>query len=256
MQVSPKVELIRYTEDPEATVALAAKLCYSNRELPDLTANIFEKDNSAFIAKLIDMGHHSPIEHASFTFSIEGVSRSLLAQITRHRVASFSVRSQRYVSEDSFNYIVPPAIEELGGAAVARYKGQMDTIMDWYRDWQSALGRGEKSNEDARFVLPNACETKMIVTMNARELMHFFELRCCNRAQWEIRNVAWLMFEEVVKVAPNLFKESGPACLRGACPEGTKSCGKGAEVAARRNEIFARAEKAAKAKAKSKKTDK
>ena len=190
MQVSPKVELIRYTEDPEATVALAAKLCYSNRELPDLTENIFEKDNSAFIANLIDMGHLSPVEHASFTFSIEGVSRALLAQITRHRVASFSVRSQRYVSEDSFNYVVPPAIEGLGAAAVARYKGQMDTIMDWYRDWQSALGRGEKSNEDARFILPNACETKMIVTMNARELMHFFELRCCNRAQWEIRNVA------------------------------------------------------------------
>ena len=134
MQVSPKVELIRYTEDPEATVALAAKLCYSNRELPDLTENIFEKDNSAFIANLIDMGHLSPVEHASFTFSIEGVSRALLAQITRHRVASFSVRSQRYVSEDSFNYVVPPAIEGLGAAAVARYKGQMDTIMDWYRD--------------------------------------------------------------------------------------------------------------------------
>lgn len=250
MQVSPKVELIRYTEDPEATVALAAKLCYSNRELPDLTDNIFEKDNSAFIAKLTDMGHLSPVEHASFTFSIEGVSRALLAQITRHRVASFSVRSQRYVSEDSFNYVVPPAIEELGAAAVARFKGQMDTIMDWYRDWQSALGRGEKSNEDARFILPNACETKMIVTMNARELMHFFELRCCNRAQWEIRNVAWLMFEEVVKVAPNLFRDAGPGCLRGACPEGDKACGKSAEVAARRDAMFERAEKAAKKKSK------
>ena len=193
MQVTPKVNLIRYTEDPEATVALAAKLCYSDRELPDLTENIMAKDNSAFISKLTEMGHMSPIEHASFTFSIEGVSRALLAQITRHRIASFSVRSQRYVSEDSFNYIIPPAIEALGAAAVARYVGQMDTIMDWYRDWQSALGRGEKSNEDARFILPNACETKMVVTMNARELMHFFELRCCNRAQWEIREVAWMM---------------------------------------------------------------
>ena len=114
----------------------------------------------------------------------------------------------------------------------------MDTIMDWYRDWQSALGRGEKSNEDARFILPNACETKMIVTMNARELMHFFELRCCNRAQWEIRSVAWLMFEEVVKVAPNLFRDCGPGCLRGACPEGDKSCGKGAEVKQKRDEMF------------------
>ncbi|MCH5160726.1 MAG: FAD-dependent thymidylate synthase [Clostridiales bacterium] len=238
MKVTPKVNLIRYTADPEATVALAAKLCYSDRELPELTEHIMEKDNSAFISKLTDMGHLSPIEHASFTFSIEGVSRAFLAQITRHRIASFSVRSQRYVSEDSFNFVVPPAIEELGGAAVARFLGQMDTIMDWYRDWQSALGRGEKSNEDARFILPNACETKMIVTMNARELMHFFELRCCNRAQWEIRAVAWLMFGEVIKVAPNLFRDCGPACLHGACPEGNKSCGKPDEVKKMRDELF------------------
>ncbi len=248
MKVSPKVTLIRYTEDPEATVALAAKLCYSDRELPDLTDNILAKDNSAFIARLTEMGHLSPIEHASFTFSIEGVSRAFLAQITRHRIASFSVRSQRYVSEDSFNYVVPPAIEELGGAAVARYVGQMDTIMDWYRDWQSALGRGEKSNEDARFILPNACETKMIVTMNARELMHFFELRCCNRAQWEIRSVAWLMLGEVLKVAPNLFRDCGPGCLRGECPEGIKSCGKRDEVKQKRDELLNTAEKTRKGK--------
>ena len=127
MKVSPKVKLIRYTADPEATVALAAKLCYSDRDLDDLTDNIMASDNSTFIARLTDMGHLSPIEHASFTFSIEGVSRALLAQITRHRIASFSVRSQRYVSEDSFNYVVPPAIEELGEAAVARFVGQMDT---------------------------------------------------------------------------------------------------------------------------------
>ncbi len=241
MKVNPKVTLIRYTKDPEATVALAAKLCYSDAELPELTDNILAKDNSKFIGKLIEMGHLSPIEHASFTFTIEGVSRSFLAQITRHRIASFSVRSQRYVSEDAFNYVIPPAIEELGAAAVARYKGQMETIMDWYRDWQAALGRGEKSNEDARFILPNACETKMVVTMNARELMHFFELRCCNRAQWEIRQVAWLMFEEAIKVAPNLFKDCGPGCVRGACPEGSKSCGKGDEVRARRDAMLKKA---------------
>ncbi|MCH5161978.1 MAG: FAD-dependent thymidylate synthase [Clostridiales bacterium] len=250
MQVTPKVSLIRYTADPEATVALAAKLCYSDRELPDLAENILANDNSAFIARLTEMGHLSPIEHASFTFSVEGVSRAFLAQITRHRIASFSVRSQRYVSEDSFNYVVPPAIEDLGAAAVARYVGQMDTIMDWYRDWQSALGRGEKSNEDARFILPNACETKMIVTMNARELMHFFELRCCNRAQWEIRSVAWLMLAEVLKVAPNLFKDCGPGCLRGGCPEGVKSCGKRDEVIAKKQALVDAAEKCAKACAK------
>lgn len=238
MQVKPQVKLIRYTADPEATVALAAKLCYSDRELDDLTDNILAKDNSAFITRLMDMGHHSPVEHASFTFAIEGVSRAFLAQITRHRIASFSVRSQRYVSEDAFNYVIPPAIEALGAAAVARFAGQMDTIMDWYRDWQGALGRGEKSNEDARFILPNACETKMIVTMNARELMHFFSLRCCNRAQWEIRSVAWLMLGEVIKVAPNLFCDCGPGCLNGCCPEGAKSCGRAAEVKAHRDELI------------------
>ncbi|MDE7107477.1 MAG: FAD-dependent thymidylate synthase [Clostridiales bacterium] len=240
MQVKPKVKLIRYTADPEATVALAARLCYSDKELDDLTENIMAKDNSKFISRLMDMGHLSPVEHASFTFSIEGVSRAFLAQITRHRIASFSVRSQRYVSEDAFNYIVPPAIEGLGAAAVARFEGQMATIMDWYHDWQSALGHGEKSNEDARFILPNACETKMIVTMNARELMHFFELRCCNRAQWEIRNVAWLMLEEAIKVAPNLFRDCGPGCLCGRCPEGAKSCGMAADVKKLHEEILKR----------------
>ena len=239
MKVSPKVKLIRYTADPEATVALAAKLCYSDRDLDDLTDNIMASDNSTFIARLTDMGHLSPIEHASFTFSIEGVSRALLAQITRHRIASFSVRSQRYVSEDSFNYVVPPAIEELGEAAVARFVGQMDTIMDWYRDWQAALGHGEKSNEDARFILPNACETKMIVTMNARELMHFFSLRCCNRAQWEIRDVAWQMLEAVLEVAPNVFGSSGPSCVDGSCSEGKKSCGRAAEVKERHRKLLA-----------------
>ena len=243
MQVKPKVTLIRYTADPEATVALAAKLCYSDKELPELTDNILAKDNSKFIKKLLEMGHLSPIEHASFTFSIEGVSRALLAQITRHRIASFSVRSQRYVSENSFNYVVPPSIEALGGAAVARFIGQMDTIMDWYSDWQSALGHGEKSNEDARFVLPNACETKMLVTMNARELRHFFSLRCCNRAQWEIREVAWLMLGEALKVAPTLFGDCGPGCLRGACPEGEKACGKADEVKKRHAALVSKVKK-------------
>ncbi|MDE5562300.1 MAG: FAD-dependent thymidylate synthase [Clostridiales bacterium] len=238
MQVKPKVKLIRYTSDPEATVALAARLCYSDKELDDLTENIMAKDNSKFIARLMDMGHLSPVEHASFTFSIEGVSRAFLAQITRHRIASFSVRSQRYVSESAFNYIIPPAIEAMGAAAVARYEGQMATMMNWYRDWQSALGHGESSNEDARFVLPNACETKMIVTMNARELMHFFELRCCNRAQWEIRAVAWMMLEEAIKVAPNLFSHCGPGCVNGGCPEGAKSCGRAAEVKKQHSEML------------------
>ena len=238
MQVKGKAELIRYTADPEQTVALAAKLCYSGDGIDELIEKIGDKDNAKFINILTKMNHFSPFEHASFTFAIEGVSRALLAQITRHRIASFSVRSQRYVSEGEFNYVVPPAIEALGADAAAKYRSQMEQMLVWYREWQTALGdSGEKSNEDARFVLPNACETKMIVTMNARELMHFFELRCCNRAQWEIRGIAWQMLSEVIKVAPSIFAESGPGCLRGACPEGKKSCGKAAEVKARRAEL-------------------
>ena len=234
MKVTGRAKLIRYTANPEATIALASKLCYSSRDVDDLIADIEAKDNAKFIAMLLEMGHYSPFEHASFTFAIEGVSRALLAQITRHRIASFSVRSQRYVNEGDFNYIVPPAISALGPEAEAEYERQMATMLDWYRGWQEKLGgAGESANEDARFVLPNACETKMVVTMNARSLQNFFHLRCCNRAQWEIRELAEKMFELVYPVAPHIFAKSGPACVSGPCPEGKMCCGKTAEVRAK-----------------------
>lgn len=233
-RVTPKVELLAYTPNPEQTIALAAKLCYSNSDIATLSEGVGSKDISKFIEKLLQLGHLSPIEHASFTFGIEGVSRSLLAQITRHRIASFSVKSQRYVSANNgevFNYIVPPAIESLGEEYIARFEGQMKQMQDWYNEWQELLGGScEKSNEDARFVLPNASETKMIVTMNARELMHYFSLRCCNRAQWEIRAISWEMLRLVREVAPNLFKNCGPTCVNGACSEGKMSCKKMSEV--------------------------
>lgn len=229
--VTPKVNLLRYTASPEQTVALAAKLCYSDADIDTLIQSVDSSDTAKFIKMLINLGHLSPIEHASFTFGIEGVSRALMAQFTRHRIASFSIKSQRYVGADkNFNYIIPPAITELGQDAVDEYKSQMETIHNWYINWQNRLGVGEKSNEDARFVLPNAAETKMIVTMNARELRHFFSLRCCNRAQWEIRHVAWMMLEEVLKVAPNLFGDSGPSCVSGSCSEGKMTCGKIVQV--------------------------
>ena len=241
MKVTGRAKLIRYTANPEATIALASKLCYSSRDVDDLIADIEAKDNAKFIAMLLEMGHYSPFEHASFTFAVEGVSRALLAQITRHRIASFSVRSQRYVNEGDFNYIVPPAISALGPEAEAEYERQMAAMLGWYRGWQEKLGgAGERANEDARFVLPNACETKMIVTMNARELLHFFELRCCFRAQWEIREIAWQMLAEVTKVAPSVFASAGPGCLKGRCPEGKKSCGRAAEVRAKQEALRAK----------------
>lgn len=230
-EVKPKVELIRSTYNPQELVALAAKLCYSHADLDDLHEKIAAKDQSKFIRKLVEMGHESPTEHVSFTFAISGVSRSFLAQITRHRIAQFSVQSQRYVGQyrvgDTFNYIVPPQIKDLGEIAVRRYEQQMAQMQEWYNDWIVMLGnKGEASNEDARFILPNAAETRMIVTMNARELKHFFGLRCCNRAQWEIRYVAWEMLRLCKEEAPELFSDAGPSCVRGKCSEGEKSCGR------------------------------
>ena len=222
-----KVVLVRHTLSPEEVVALGARLCYSKARVDDLLERVEAKDQTDFVHKIMSMGHDSVLEHASFTFGIEGVSRTLLAQITRHRVASFSVQSQRYVSyESGFGYIVPPKIEALGEDAVAEFEQQMATIHQWYTDWQKKLGTGEGGNEDARFVLPGACETRMMVTMNVRELRHFFSLRMCSRAQWEIRALAVEMHRLCMEVAPTLFENAGPGCLRGACPEGEKTCGK------------------------------
>ena len=222
-----KVVLVRHTLSPEEVVALGARLCYSKARVDDLLTRVEAKDQTDFVHKIMGMGHDSVLEHASFTFGIEGVSRVLLAQITRHRLASFSVQSQRYVSyESGFGYIVPPKIEALGEEAVKEFEQQMATMHQWYTAWQQKLGTGEGGNEDARFVLPGACETRMMVTMNVRELRHFFSLRMCSRAQWEIRALANEMHRLCMEVAPALFENAGPGCLRGACPEGEKTCGK------------------------------
>lgn len=225
-EVYQRVELVRSTLDGEAIVALAAKLCYAGGDLDSLLSRIAANDQRAFIRKVREMGHESVLEHVSYTFLAEGVSRALLAQLTRHRIASFSVQSQRYVSyAKGFGYVVPPAVHALGEQAEAEYEDQMAQMQRWYEGWQQKLG----SNEDARFVLPNACETRLLVTMNARELRHFFALRMCERAQWEIRALAEKMFELCYGEAPELFEDAGPSCLNGPCPEGDKSCGKAGE---------------------------
>lgn len=234
-----KVKLLAMTPDPEEIVSMGARLCYSDAGIEELRK---EGAKSGLIRHLMDMGHLSPIEHASFTFGVEGVSRVLLAQITRHRIASFSVQSQRYVCQSSgkeeFAYVIPPAIEALGEEAVKTFKAQMSTVQGWYEQWIERLGGSkESSNEDARFVLPNACETKMVLTMNARELIHFFDLRCCNRAQWEIRALAWEMLRICREKAPLLFQNAGPSCVRGACAEGKMSCGRANEVRRRHKEL-------------------
>ena len=226
-----RVKLLAHTPDPEKTCALAARTCYSAADVDALSALVQEKDQSKFLKGVIASGHLSVLEHASFTFSIEGVSRALLAQVTRHRIASFSVQSQRYVSlAEGFGYIIPDRIQALGEDAVAEFEQQMATMQKWYVEWQDKLGKGEGSNEDARFVLPNACETHITMTMNARELLHFFSLRCCNRAQWEIRAMAREMLKLCKQVSPVIFESAGPGCLNGPCPEGAKSCGQAKEM--------------------------
>jgi len=246
-QVSLKVELLTYTPNPKEIVALAAKLCYSSADIKTLKQGIQFREQDSFIAKLADMGHLSPLEHTVFTFGVEGVSRSLLAQVTRHRIASFSVKSQRYVSlkskgDEVFNFIVPAGIMRLGKESVDKFTSQMNMLQKWYDEWLETLGnKGETSNEDARFILPNACETKFILSMNARELLHFFNLRCCNRAQWEIRELAKEMLVKVLEVAPVLFSKAGPSCITGECPEGKMSCGKMREVVEEYESLFANA---------------
>ena len=237
-KVTPKVTLLRSTYNSEELVAMAAKLCYSDAGIEIIQEGVAKKDQGKYIKMLVDMGHMSVIEHASFTFGIEGVSRAFLAQITRHRLASFSVKSQRYVgqvrqNEETFNYIVPPQIEKLGAEAVKEYNNQMLTMQQWYNGWVEKLGdAGESTFEDARFVLPNGAETKMIVTMNARELRHFFAIRCCSRAQWEIREVAWQMLKLCKDAARELFENAGPNCVGG-----NQSCMKQKEVRERAGKL-------------------
>lgn len=236
--VNLHVELLQYPASAGELVAMAARLCYSASDIYELKQGVASRDQTAFVKKLMEMGHLSPVEHAAFTFGVEGVSRSLLAQITRHRIASFSVKSQRYVAETSskaqdgvFSYIVPPRIAELGPEYIEEYQKQMAKMQTWYNYWLEKLSEhGDSAAEDARFVLPNAAETKLLVTMNTRELFHFFNVRCCNRAQWEIRSLAKAMLHLARGVAPILFDRAGPRCLVGNCPEGAMSCGRQAEV--------------------------
>ena len=246
------VTLLSHTPLPEHQVAAAARLCYSSATIEQLQEKQTDESVADFVQKLAEMGHESPIEHITFTFGIEGVSRSLMAQITRHRMASFSVQSQRYVTEGNFEYVIPPSIAE-SGEATQVYLEAMEQAQQAYNKLNELLaaqhqqqleykGRASKENlrtakksalEDARFVLPNACTTKMMCTMNARSLLNFFSLRCCNRAQWEIRALAEQMLRLVHGVAPHIFAKAGPGCLRGDCPEGAMTCGQQAEMRAK-----------------------
>lgn len=272
-----KVELMSHTLAPAAVIASAAKLCYSKSGIDDVREKLTMEEINRFLKHLNKIGHESPFEHAYFTFAIEGISRACSHQIVRHRIASFSQQSQRYVKLDQFEYIIPPAIaasehskklfiqhmnrtqalydelviELLHSAFESEYP---DAYFNYQRKWaelsedeqrefnfdlmeyirdifpSTIRGLEKKAIEDARYVFPNACETKMVVTMNARSLFNFFKHRLCNRAQWEIQQVAEAMLREVIKVAPVVFANVAPDCVHGKCGEGSMSCGKAKEM--------------------------
>jgi len=236
-----KVKLIEHTPNPERVIASAAKLCYSAVGVDEILENLEGGATEKFLDMLMSYGHESPIEHVSFTFAAEGVSRSLTHQLVRHRIASYSQQSQRYVKLEQFEYVIPPEIENDEKAKEIFIKA-MEQSQDAYNELVNILkskyisqglnapNAEKKAIEDARYVFPNACETKIILTMNARSLMNFFKHRCCNRAQWEISQMADEMLRQVKEVAPVLFKYSGPGCLKGGCPEGKMTCGKINEI--------------------------
>lgn len=244
-----RVEMLACTPEPEKMVAAAAKLCYSKTGASGLMNNLSDTQVDNFLEMLTEIGHDSPLEHMSFSFAIEGVSRVLTHQLVRHRMASYSQQSQRYVRLDQFEFVVPPAIQA-NEQALKLFKEAMSSDQKVYNELVDLLqaehlnrmlseGVEEKKAkqqsekmaiEDARYVFPNACETKIVVTMNGRSLINFFEHRCCERAQWEIRNLADLMLAEVRKAAPTVFKKAGPKCLKGPCPEGKMSCGRMIEI--------------------------
>ncbi|MEC9488435.1 MAG: FAD-dependent thymidylate synthase [Halanaerobium sp.] len=238
--VEARVDLIRHTPEPDSLVAAAARLCYSPVGVAELQEKMSAGKIKRFVKKLIEMGHESPLEHVSFTFALEGVSRTLTHQLVRHRIASYSQQSQRYVREEQFAYIIPARIAEDPELA-GRFQEEMERSQAAYDFFVSHLlenGYNEKEAiEEARYVFPNACESKIVVTMNVRSLFNFFSKRCCNRAQHEIKELAWQMLAEVRKISPVLFSAAGPECLRGACPEGSMSCGKSKEVAQRSVEL-------------------
>lgn len=216
-----EVTLLYHTPDPERAVATAARLCYAPVGGKELMEGLTEERIHKVLGTIMSSGHFSTLEHASYTFSVEGVSRALTHQLVRHRMASFNQQSQRYVKFKEEPAIIKPATVADDPACSAVFDEAVEAVWHAY----DQLVQAGIPAEDARYLLPNACESKIVVTMNIRELLHFFALRCCNRAQWEIRDLAWAMLELVRPTAPFIFKDAGPGCVRGVCPEGKMACG-------------------------------
>ena len=217
-----EVVLLAHTPDIEKIISTAARTCYSDQNITNIFDHYDPSKAKSFINMLKTSGHESVFEHITFTFGIDGISRAATHQLVRHRMASYSQKSQRYVSESDFDFIVPDSIKE-NKEAMKQYLTAIRTISVAY-DKLMAIGSIPK--EDARYVLPNACASNIVVTMNVRELFHFFELRLCQRAQWEIREIAGAMLNICKNVSPVLFDSVGPFCVQHRyCKEGSRSCG-------------------------------
>ncbi len=224
-----KVKLLDFTPKALDIIYTACRQCYSPKSAHQiLKEKVTKKEKEEFIKMIVASGHESPLEHVKFTFAIEGVSRVLTHQLVRHRLASYSQQSQRYVKEKDFDVIIPPTIKE-DKVLKKKFTQTLKELQDCYNFIINRLKekgiKGEKAYQDARYILPQAIETKIIVTMNCRELLHFFRLRCCQRAQWEIRELANKMLEICKKKLPAVFYKAGPKCeWLGYCPEGKFSC--------------------------------
>lgn len=239
-----KVNIIAHTPEPEKVISMAAKLCYSPVGVDEIEKNLTDESVDKFINMLMSMGHESPLEHVSFTFAVEGISRACSHQLVRHRIASYSQQSQRYVKLDQFEYIIPREIEKIDEAkkvfidAMKKDQEDYDKLVDilFNKHYKKLVQQGKdekkakkdaekKAIEDARYVFPNACETKIVFTMNVRSLYNFIEHRTCERAQWEIRDLATQMLKKLREISPVLFNNKGPKCIKGPCPEGKMTCG-------------------------------
>ncbi len=225
------VRLLFHTSDPERAIAVAARVCYAPVGAAELMEEMSDEAVRRVLRTIMNSGHFSTLEHAAYTFAIDGVSRALTHQLVRHRLASYNQQSQRYVSyETEPQFVVPPRVAEDADASAA-YDEATASAFAAYR---SLLDAGV-APEDARYLLPNAMESKIVVTMNVRELLHFLELRCCKRAQWEIRDLALRMLELAEPTAPYIFMDAGASCRRGPCREGKMSCGEPYDKAPKRD---------------------
>lgn len=215
-----KVELLEYTPQPDLLASVAARSCHADRGASELRRTVDKEKLKKVLQKTVERKHTSVIEHANFTFSIEGISRACSHQLVRHRIASYAQQSQRHVKPDEEKYVTAPSIKS-NPSARKKFQKAMKNAWNAYKK----LEEEGIPREDSRFVLPNAAQTNIVVTMNARSILNFFEQRTCMHAQWEIRAVANKMLSEVKKIAPTIFEDAGPFCKRrGKCPEKDPDC--------------------------------